>query len=586
MAGTLASVLFLAWSLHRCLGPLVADPEPVLTSHFEIGPAQPAGGLPAEAPFEVHGLLVDGRCWQWRWVQKHGGWRERGPAYSPSLVLERPGPDPRLGFRGKRAVVLFPSQVRPETVAVARDGVPCAVTGEPLAGGRSSMWASDLPPHAGGAGSVWFWSLGSLVLAAFLVAPWRSARRAETWLVLHAGLLHLLVWGTQAVGFNHDSVGYASCLADNLRGSPAAFPPGYPLLMRAAGAIPWLGDGSAICLVQHVCMVVALVWLLRLLRGPLGETVAWCAVVAVSVMAPALFLPQAIMSENLALSGMAGALWFATVAARRGGGWALACAGLLAGWAGLARIVPLAAALPAFFVLLWTRPARRGLRNAGVASAVALGVVAAPIAWFGLHGEPANLTTTTGGHLFNRVVTCQRVFVEELPEGRRLRSLLGKDPRGIPHWDVSAALAERGLSPAESDALLAAVAVAGIRSDPLGYVLFSVTQTWDQLFAEPSPLVMAWRESEWEDLSLATAPPLGVTSAALAWRSVVEQWFRAIWPAVCWLALAGIVAALFLPERKNLLAIAWVSAAYLGSTALVEDPSSSGTTWRSCRSSV
>lgn len=56
-------------------------------------------------------------------------------------------------------------------------------------------------------------------------------------------------------------------------------------------------------------MVLTLVGLRDIVRRVVGEDLATLALLITGSVAPTLFLPQMILSENVALFGRAGALW-------------------------------------------------------------------------------------------------------------------------------------------------------------------------------------------------------------------------------------------------------------------------------------
>ncbi len=62
-------------------------------------------------------------------------------------------------------------------------------------------------------------------------------------------------------------------------------------------------------MVQHLLMVLTLVGLRDIVRRVVGEDLATLALLITGSVAPTLFLPQMILSENVALFGRAGALW-------------------------------------------------------------------------------------------------------------------------------------------------------------------------------------------------------------------------------------------------------------------------------------
>jgi hypothetical protein len=60
------------------------------------------------------------------------------------------------------------------------------------------------------------------------------------------------------------------------------------------------------------------------------------------------------------------------------------------------------------------------------------------------------------------------------------------------------------------------------------------------------------------------------TASSLAWRWTLEEIHRDLWPIICWSAIAGTLLGLFLPQRILILALAWIPAGYLLSSASLE----------------
>ena len=103
-----------------------------------------------------------------------------------------------------------------------------------------------------------------------------------------------------------------SLKANILQGAPAYFPPGYPMLVGLAYLISRTLTGLVITMLQHVMMIATIWWCYRLLERSAGTTVSFATALIIGAAAPTLVLPQGILlSENVALFGMAGTLYFA-----------------------------------------------------------------------------------------------------------------------------------------------------------------------------------------------------------------------------------------------------------------------------------
>jgi hypothetical protein len=88
--------------------------------------------------------------------------------------------------------------------------------------------------------------------------------------------------------------------------------------------------------------------------------------------------------------------------------------------------------------------------------------------------------------------------------------------------------------------------------------------------AESSYWIPAWGETIPTFPRLENPPLLSLTASSLAWRWTLEEINRDLWPIICWAAVAGTLLGLLLPQRSLILALAWIPAGYLLSSALLE----------------
>ena len=80
---------------------------------------------------------------------------------------------------------------------------------------------------------------------------------------------------------------------------------------------------------------------------------------------------------------MVGALYFTLRCAETGRLRFLVLSGVLAGWAGTLRVVPLAALIPSIYAIYLLPPTNRGFKRAVFETlAVIVGFVSLPISWF------------------------------------------------------------------------------------------------------------------------------------------------------------------------------------------------------------
>lgn len=419
------------------------------------------------------------------------------------------------------------------------------------------------------------------------LSAWAATPRADRTLGLGLGLAHALVWLTQPVGTSPDSLGYLLDSHYFLRGEPAYFPPAYGLFLRSlaelAGAVS-ANPAAVVSLVQHALMVAAMLALLGLLRRCCRPDFAFVGTVAASATTWSLFLPQALLSENLALAPMVGALSLAVRAGDGADGRATAAlSGALAALATLARVVP-AVILPAVVTVQLLPVSRRGRLRAAAAAAAALLSLAVPISWFALRSGQPQITNSLGLHLYDRVVWYQGSIDPAGSATQRLRALVGSDePLARPHWEIRPLLERVGIDYRESERLLGEVAVEGLRRAPYRFVALSLAtaarEAWAESAAEiplrrfdPAPPLTDPSAARIATLSarFAWGPVCGSEAFAERWRRCLDDWSAALWTGVRLLALAGGVLALAGRPRPLPLALVSIIAAYLLASAVAE----------------
>lgn len=512
-------------------------------------------------------VFADGRVLRADEIQRTGRWELAGPAFRP-VYAHRDDPEPAtLSFEGRRVAVEFLASSWSGRARVAAGDTQIVV--DCHAPSARPLWV-DLPP-ASPPGSVFACCLGVVVWG--LLRPWRSRRGTDRFLVAVLVLAHAAAAAALPIDTCTDSLDYLPCLRGNvLEGQPAYFPPGYGILQWLADAVPGVTLGTALVWMQHAAMVVALLATWRLASGFLG----WCGGAVFLWLgtwsAAPLFTPQLAMSETMAFATMAFAVGLVDRFVRGAGGRAnLVGAGLCLGLGTLARVVPAFAAGPAMLLLLLALPCRRAaLRAAALAFGVAGAVVALPMAWFALQGHGFTLSTGVGRHLYNRIVHEQGLLAPEGPATRRVRELLpDADLTRTLHWDLATAL-HRQVPPAETEALIAAVASEALRAHPVDYLLYTGPHAWRNLVASPSQHLLGGGFTERPELEFEAEPLLGVGAAAMttavAWNGV----HRRAWPWCCWAAALALLLVPFCRSPRRALAVAWLPVGYLVATSFVE----------------
>jgi hypothetical protein len=410
-----------------------------------------------------------------------------------------------------------------------------------------------------------------LILALMVIwQPWRTSYSLEAWVIAQLVALHVLAWMVIGIGSNNDTPGYFDGIALLARGQSNYFPPGYPLFLA-----PWTllfphWTGILATGTQHVCMVLSLVWLRRIAVSFLGEDLATLGLLVAGSAAPSLFLPQMILSENVALVGMAGSLWFASRSRHDRTLRHDVTSGLFAGMAGLARVVPLAAIVVPILLIHYSRVDRRSsIERSARVLGVAASIILLVATWNLVRGGSFSISTGTGLHLYNRVVTEQGLLDPDAPQTARLLALLGDRPlAGVPHWEIVEALEGRGLSWDEASQLMGDVAVAGIRHDPLAFELYALRLAWREY--EAVPALELWATGDQPIASLESPFPSGWQSSSIAWLRQAERGFALVWPLILWMPLAGLLLLPLLQSRATFLAVLAVPFGYLLATAHVE----------------
>ncbi len=561
---TAASAILLAWSASLCLSGV---------THRNAGPARrftiSVSGSDGHSgnPILLRRILIDGTTPRREDLDLKGEWIS---LWDRTLRHPDTMESASISFKARSAVILFGPLDNCEHLSISGPDGPLW-KGDCQPGAHAVTL--DLPAHP--PSPRWplvVWLVALLALAA-AVGPWRHRRRLEAWLLTYLILLHLLFWLTQPVGLLTDSLGQMATLKMNfLQGAPQYFPPGYPVLVGFGYLISGTVTGWIITALQHLMMIVTIWGAYRLLERCTGATLAYATALVIGAAAPTLMLPQGLLSENVALFGMMGALYFAFNYRERGELRDGILSGLLLGWAALARITPLAAGLPSILAIMMGAGSRAsGLRKFAIVFALAFALLLAPVLSFGIRSGRFALTNSIGRHLYNRTVSDQYLLDPQAPATSRLLALLAPfDPYGVRHWDVQKLLVKKGLTRDQVEALMKQTSIESIRHAPGKYIVYSLQQAWRQYFLDPMDF-MPYASTPFQyNSELEPPPPLGACAGSLLWRVRLEEAFSIAWKYIPWIGLASIPLIIFLEERATFLAFALTPAAYLLSTAFVE----------------
>jgi hypothetical protein len=569
---TLATVLFLAYAARNNLSYLFHSSNQE-QSTFTIQATASKDKSPKATSHElwIRAIISDGQLLRGNTVDRTNNWEvvERGGL--PPLLRYREDSKPALlTFQGRNLVTIFKTNQWSGAIRVERDGREVKVVN--LQGSEEQerpivVEDPEAPP------SVAVFVVASILFAvcAWWFGPIRTSRRNILWLIFFLSIIHFLFWTSQCVGTTYDSPSYLQTVTRFfLEGEPSYFPPGYPALLGVVGTISGDNLGRWVTLVQHGMLVLACVWIYLLLRRIMSDELALLGGILAGALAPSLTTSQAVLSEAPTLFTMLGALYFTVRSAETGRLLFAILAGLLTGWAGILRLAPLAGLLPSICMVYLLPVSKDGFRRLGIALIVTAVVVLTPVWWCWHKSGHPQLSNSLGLHLFNRVVAEQKLLDEDAPATRTLLNLLeGKDPRGVPWWEITKQGGLLKLGDLGRRHLLRNVSLEGIHKDPWGYLSFTPHLAL-KMFLTPSDWIPTWGETIPVSPRLENPPPLIFTASSLNWRMTLEKIHRVLWPIICWTAVAGTFLGLLLPQRILILALAWIPTGYLLSTALVE----------------
>ena len=570
----LASCVFLAWSVQRSTsGLVVGDGE---ERDYVVGVPAHASKNPAAEGNDIWLLYVvaDGRRLPLGRLDRTGSWEERDWA----LVHRDDGQAATISFRGRRVVVAFLASPWSGIVHMgSTEGDASALdlfhrpaaetTYAELAHGRLVSYANDHNYLRA------LCLLALALLAAVIWRPWRSSTSLDKWAIGHVAFLHLLVWMTQGAGYSNDTHGYMEGAGQFAAGIAAYFPPGYSLFLAPWQALFPGATGLAVTGCQHVLMVLTLVGLARMSRTCLPRDWAAAALLLAGTLSPTLFLPQAVYSENIALFGMTGALYLVWSGGADGSARRDVAAGVLAGWAALARVVPFAAVAAPVLILFIAHhrvSGRAMLRTARVLSAAAAVVVLAG-GWIWYKSGTFAVANSRGFHLYNRAVTEQHLLNRDGPATQRFLALMDHRPlQGLPHWHVTPFLEKKGLTHAEMGRLMGDVAWEGIESRPVAFFLHSIGMSAREYLANPLPNLPLLARRTLPIPELENEPVLGIHSGSLVWRRDQDRVFATLRPALSIAPILGVMLLPWLTGRLVYLALFILPVGYLSATALME----------------
>jgi len=453
---------------------------------------------------------------------------------------------------------------------------------------RDGQLAGTFPVAAGSPGQYQALRLGSpatrasmplrLLFFGLLFGIGAAARRycsrwPSVWLTIALGIGHLCYWLCVPVGYQGDTNGYWDTVRSLASGSPTFQPPGYSIQLGLVAAIT--GEGylaRAITLLQHAMAVVALVWLFLMLRRLMHPDVAFAAAFLIGLTGPVLAASQNVLTEWPTAFAMVGAVYLSFLAAELDDPKYAVLAGVLAGWSGLLRVVPMAGLIPTMAAMIWFSPSilqRRRLVLVACASGAAMAVVLGMVTWYGYHGQGFRLSRSTGYHLYNRAIFDQKLLDPIGPSTRKLTALMpDRDFRNSWNWEVSDDPRVQHIPWDELEMLVRQTAMEAIRANPRAFALYTPKLAW-KLYAVPTSWLPKWGGTLEPHPVFERPPVLPFTVAGFDWIGLAERINARTWPVACWLALLALPLYWRHPERRIVLAMTLAPALYLMASATV-----------------
>jgi hypothetical protein len=575
---TLITVLWLACAVRNSLSYLFGHTEERHAAfRLQAIGNQDFGSMDQRSDLLVRALIVDGQRLRWDSVDRTNNWEtiDYGRAGDPCFIYRDSSEPAILSFQGNNALIVLEPDQWSGKVIFERDGKEVRSLELPYPG-QIRHSAQEYPivlesPAAPPSTALFIGALIIFLGCAVWFGPITRARGSVPWLIFFLFVAHILFWASNCVATTGDSSGYVNVLPLLLQGIPSYFPPGYPAFLGLVGAVSGESLGRFVTLTQHVMAVFAGWWIYLFLRRITPESLALLGGILAAAMPCSLTAPQTVMTETPTLFALVGAFYFALRAMESERSLFSIPAGVLAGWAVTLRLAPLAGLFPSICLMYMLRPKRGVLRQICITFIVAAMVVSLPILWCWYKTGQASLSNSLGFHLFDRVVWEQRLLDYDGPATRNLLTILnGKDPRGIPSWEIREYEGLRELDYIEQEALLREVSFEAIRKYPRDYLKYTLLLACTDLVGDSTHSIYAWGETLSAQPRLENPPLLRFAASDVRWRLTMDEIQRFLWPILCCTAIVGAFGGLFFQQRLLILALSCVPAGYLLSSACVE----------------
>ena len=535
---TLLTAIYLAFATQSALSFLVTHDGQRGDVTFEILPGDGINLVNPNGRLLVMALLGDGAAVRLSSATNKSGW-SAVPEEAPRFLYAG-SKGASVSFPARRAVVILNNEGWSGQVRLRR-GTQVLQNME-LRSAEGGQITLQTPAPAPSPALLIIAMLAFAGLASWM-GPITVERPTLPWLLFFLSAIHLLYWATEPIGTNNDLRGYLEAPHLVWSGTTPDNPPGYGALLWVLSSLSGAHSGTLTTLVQHGLVIVGSLCIHRCLRKIVSEGAALLGSVLAGALPASLIAAQAIIPESVTGFAMVGAFLFSVRSMERDDLRSALAAGALIGWAGLLKVVPLAGLSVAVLILSITFQANKRVRQLWTIGLTAAAVFVAPILWTGFSSGHFALTNSTGGHLYNRFIADQKLLDENGPATKRLMGYLGgKNPTEFRHWELDDFIHE------DKDSLLKSVSTEAIRNYPVRAVMYTFPLAWREFIA-PTDWISTWAEAVLASPEFENDSPLPVSVASLEQRSRLDAINVFVWPALCAMAILGVVLGLMGSHR-------------------------------------
>ncbi len=551
---TLASFIFLFYLSLVTVSPFFEFIKNKKETTWTIKPFLPPTNNTNEGlkrTIQIRKIYVDGKNLRWKYIKKKGVWKEGHlNDWSCPFIWAEAKRGAELSFKGNIAQIFFLKKKNSGKVLILGSHGFKEVIDLNSPKNSYDEFIFEVPPlRPNVVFNASFILFGLCFLILFKI--WSTRTRRFIWIILFLSLAHLFVFTSFPVGANNDSPGYVwSVHSFFITETPSYFPPGYPILIQLAKLVPFLGLGHSILLLQHILMVLSLACFYFISLRLFGGKIGYLFIILLSCMECTLFLPQMVISENVALTFSIFSLFFALRSSKSRHLFFSILAGSFAGIAVLARVSPLAGLVPALGLIYLFGMKRKWLSYYSVSLASIFLTLLLPMLWCFSKSGKFGLANSTGLHLYQRMIFQQKLVAKNRPFTKKLLKLMdGKNISNIPHWGISSFLKSKGVTLNQTERLLYNVSIESLREYPFKYFVGNFQNFWS-LITTPFPYDVIWNEQLMEFKPLDNPAILTVSKEGIIFFKKLVRLHRDIWKTMVWAAILSFLLALFRLQKR------------------------------------